>query len=691
MLDSAVSASLLYSTRLLARLAKRATRFIQIGLRSGAIETACYLGNPSLQFHVITEAPERALIAALAGGEGASIVAIRADMLGAAPGYPLPTELDMLTIVSFDALAAPTHNLELLSSLIADADERGLHAFLVDDVHQLWMKCSALSPSNLATLDLTTCTLLILPRLATPSVLCFSHLATLGGAERSLLGLIDELVSDHWINCAVVCPHDGPLTDALRAAGAAVLIAPFPWWCQDGAKVEVDDTWLPVGVAALLAMLPAFRRINPDVIWTQTLTMPWGALAAQLLQRPHIWSVSEHGEKDHGLRFFHPFERIVGFIAKQSDFIFTNSSQLRADLFPALGPTRVDVLHRHIVLPDFKPLADEELPWKRPHSFRIAVVGSIQQGKGQEDAILAAALLTERGRDVELILIGQNGNAAYRAMLDALVEERGLQEVVQFAGYVPEPFPIMATVDAIAACSRSEAFGRAVVEGILLERPIVYTAAGGHLDIMGEQQAGLPYQPGDVAGLAERIAALIDDPELRRTLAARALQRARTMFTREAYGGKVAARLRDCAVANGAWPAAVMNDSMGSLAALGSDDIVTYVPRPAWHIVLDEARPGADGRAFREADAAFRTELGRLQRELQSISRTLREAEGTLGAEHARLQRAAEATFREEEARLKALLAEKAARLEAIEQSRSWRITAPLRAVNAALQRLTRR
>ncbi|MEZ5786287.1 MAG: glycosyltransferase [Xanthobacteraceae bacterium] len=464
-------------------------------------------------------------------------------------------------------------------------------------------------------------TIVILPRSQAVGLLCVAHLPTLGGAERSLLELVDELVSDHWIFCAVVCPSEGALPARLRARGAAVLIAPLTWWCEPGRHRHSDDTWLAAGLTALLAVTPRLRAINPDIVWTQTMVIPWGALAAQILERPHVWSVCEYGERDHDLRFACPFGAVIAFIGRQSDFVFANSTQLLNALFAGLDQSRVDVLHRHIKLDraEVRRLGRSEHPWKRSTSFRLVVVGAIHKGKGQEDVIRALAVLRRQGRDVELALVG-SWDDSYRAVLDALIAEEQLDDVVTFRGFQDEPYAIVLAADAVVSCARSEAFGRVVVEAMLLERPIVYTAAGGHLDYMVDGETGLAYQPGDIEGLADRIARLVDDRDLGSRLGATASERARQLFTPDRYGGKVAHRLRDLTRRRGSYPlAAVSNDSLRSLAALG-----TRTDRIPMGVDLPE------GKAELEAGHAIEAENASLRRAETEMERRHTAAAGNL-------------------------------------------------------------
>lgn len=63
-----------------------------------------------------------------------------------------------------------------------------------------------------------------------------------------------------------------------------------------------------------------------------------------------------------------------------------------------------------------------------------------------------------------------------------------------------------------------------ILEGLATGLPIVASATGGSPELVGD--GGLLFPRDDVVSLAQRLALLLDDPELRRDLGARARRRA---------------------------------------------------------------------------------------------------------------------------------------------------------------------
>ena len=137
------------------------------------------------------------------------------------------------------------------------------------------------------------------------SVVFFSHSAGLAGAERSLLDLIKGL-TERAILCTVVLPGEGKLSDVLKENGCAVYMLPESvrskiswWWCginsDDYSKRKMTDSLHVV----MNKIVPELKKINPDIIYSQTIVSPWGAVCAGLLNIPHVLSVREYGVLDH--------------------------------------------------------------------------------------------------------------------------------------------------------------------------------------------------------------------------------------------------------------------------------------------------------------------------------------------------------------------------------------------------------
>lgn len=377
------------------------------------------------------------------------------------------------------------------------------------------------------------------------NVCFFSHSSALGGAERVLLELVDDLIVDHGAICSVVLPAWGPLAESLAKIGAATIVAPYAFWCTLGnfraTEAQKSELIRKSGKAIIAAVFPYLRLVDPDVIWTQTMVIPWGAMAAAKLNKPHVWHITEFGERDHDFSFFSPLSSLVQEIKESSDLVYTCSDAVAQALFPATSNERVRTLYCLPRLTEEQKTAggDAGKYFSIPDALKLGIFSSVHPGKGQEDIILAVAELTLRGRNVELLLAGAEISPEYRRRLDEIIAQNKLGDRVHFCGLLEDPFPAMRAVDVIVICSRCEAFGRLGIEAMQLGKPVIYPNTGGIQEYMCDGKTGLAYTPCDISGLVERLESLMADPSLRSSMSDFGKMHVAKLINKESFSGEV--------------------------------------------------------------------------------------------------------------------------------------------------------
>ena len=122
------------------------------------------------------------------------------------------------------------------------------------------------------------------------------------------------------------------------------------------------------------------------------------------------------------------------------------------------------------------------------------------------------------------------GERVYVLSLRRAVTAAGLEPRVRFTGERADVPRLAASADIYCQPNRDpEGFGIAFVEALVAGLPVVTTAAGGALEIVGDDECGRLVPPGDVPALAAALEQLIADAPLRRALGARGPARARTL------------------------------------------------------------------------------------------------------------------------------------------------------------------
>jgi glycosyltransferase involved in cell wall biosynthesis len=163
----------------------------------------------------------------------------------------------------------------------------------------------------------------------------------------------------------------------------------------------------------------------------------------------------------------------------------------------------------------------------------LGVVGNIQEWKGQVVLVEAMARVVAAVPSVRGLIIGgvHRAGADYHGQLERRIRELHLDRTVSITGFRSDIADVMNALDVVVHTSiRPEPFGRVILEGMLLGKPVVASAAGGVPELIRDGETGFLTPPGDAAQLAQRLIPLLQDADLRRQIGQRAQAWAREEF-----------------------------------------------------------------------------------------------------------------------------------------------------------------
>ncbi|ACC70263.1 glycosyltransferase family 4 protein [Paraburkholderia phymatum] len=368
-------------------------------------------------------------------------------------------------------------------------------------------------------------------------VLAIDQSGVLGGAELSLLEIVKALKA----RVQVLLFDDGPFHAALRREGVAVDVLD-PGATRDIRKQGGTPPLAKAvkGVASLVRATVARAR-QSDVIYANTQrAMVIGALAGRLARRPVVWHLRDIVSPEH---FGSKQLAIIKWCAKLGLAHVIANSAASARAFADLtqfGDKRIDVVFNGISSAPFNALRDVPQSVLRTRldlpqdAFLVGSFSRLAQWKGQH-VLLEAMVLNPH---MHAVLVGAPlfGEDAYEAMLHAFVAAHGLEARVHFLGFQDDVAACMCAVDVVAHTSITpEPFGRVIVEGMLAQRPVVASRAGGVTEIIDDGVNGVMCTPGDAHALADTLAELRSDQALRDRLVARGYQTAVRKFGTQAY------------------------------------------------------------------------------------------------------------------------------------------------------------
>jgi len=142
--------------------------------------------------------------------------------------------------------------------------------------------------------------------------------------------------------------------------------------------------------------------------------------------------------------------------------------------------------------------------------------------------IRALALLH---KDTSRVRLEIAGSGPELKALEHEVQLHRLANHVRFLGWQADLMPLMAGWDIYVQPSVGEPFGITALEAMAAGLPVVATADGGLPELVEHGRTGWLVPPRDSAALADRLRALLLDPEQRRRMGAAGCARARESFS----------------------------------------------------------------------------------------------------------------------------------------------------------------
>lgn len=339
-------------------------------------------------------------------------------------------------------------------------------------------------------------------------ILQISSAASFGGGERYVADLTNSLVSRGHDLYAVLRPHS-PLIGHLKLDRDKIKTLPMRNSLDVQSAHELAKFVARLGIEVLhahvardysLAAYAARRNPQTKFVVTRHVLFQLSRLHRHTLSRAHrVIAVSNAVARK--LRS----QRIV------------NENQL------AVVPNGVDVDRFKIEFNRLSFLRSLGLP---PDGPLVGSVGELRTLKRHDDFIRAAALVAAQFPDAHFVLAGLDTSLSREVHrhLEQLVLESGLKDRFHFLGWVEEAEKLLSTIDVFVSASETESFGLAIAEAMAAGIPVVATATEGAREVVDDRVTGLLVPIGDVGKIAEAIAKLLSDEQLRTQTGTRARQ-----------------------------------------------------------------------------------------------------------------------------------------------------------------------
>ena len=339
-------------------------------------------------------------------------------------------------------------------------------------------------------------------------ILFVDHASALGGAEKSLLLLMQQLDRQQWQ------PHLACVDGDLARAATAVNIPVHPIILPRLRKSIrfPADVWQGAATIAHIAQQTGAAFLHANTVRAALYT----AVAARRARLPFIWHM-----RDFWLSENKPQQLWLDQWAKQTlchtaSIVIANSHAVATHL-PC--PNKVRVVHNGIDLTQFEETAVSSTFRQQfnipPDAPLVGTVGRLRPWKGQDRFIRVAAQIAKTNPSVHFVIVGGTPfqvQDSYEKQLHQLAAKHNLSNQITFTGQLQDVGSALAELDIFVHAGDPEPFGLVNVEAMAMGKPVVAFAHGALPEIIVHEETGLLIQSENEAEMATAVTQLLNQP-----------------------------------------------------------------------------------------------------------------------------------------------------------------------------------
>ena len=333
-----------------------------------------------------------------------------------------------------------------------------------------------------------------------------------GGAETVFIDLASR-ISKHKYRSLAVIRGKGWVWEELRRRGMEPILL----------DAKGSFNWRYLGQLRKLIRSEGVNLIQSHLLGSNV----YCSLAGLLTGIPVV--AIFHGSVDIGDN-----ERLKGakfaLINAGADVVIAVSKQLREDISgrTSLNTSKTRVIYNGIDTSIFRRARSKALRQKFGWPDNVVVIGSlgnIRPAKGYEILLRAAAILQQSSRPYRFVVAGQGKGKLYEELL-LLRNELGLEESVQFLGFIDDAGDFLANIDLFLSSSISEGLPLSAIQAMAANLPLIATRCGGYEELIRDRENGWLVEVGNPGAIADAIESLAADTRLQAALGEQARRHA---------------------------------------------------------------------------------------------------------------------------------------------------------------------
>ena len=293
--------------------------------------------------------------------------------------------------------------------------------------------------------------------------------------------------------------------------------------------------------ARLLPLVRHIRRAFPFDLIDAHFGYPEGATAGLLADTFHVpYTITLRGSETAFAEYRYR-RKTLRWAMRRAGHVIAVSDDLRDfAIREGVSRERASTIPNGIDTAIFHPSEPQEVRLRRglPLDRQLIVsAGELIEAKGHHLVIRSVKTLLDRGRKVELLILGSTarGGPRYENDLRRLVSELGIGANVHLIGWVNRDglAELLSAADLFCLASFTEGWPNVVNEALACGTPVVASRVGGVPAMLSSEQYGVMVPPKDVGALTEALHRGLDTRWDRAAIAARGQSRTWADVARE--------------------------------------------------------------------------------------------------------------------------------------------------------------
>lgn len=355
----------------------------------------------------------------------------------------------------------------------------------------------------------------------------------LGGSERQLALLAQELYRRHIDVRVFALDAEGPWLERLRTCGVPVIAGRF----GGGGGIRA---------VRVLRLTRSAMRLAGTILWFRPAVvhayLPLAnfvaAVVGSTFRVPRVL-ISRRGlgtYRDSGPNW----NRLDRLAYRLSDFTICNSKAVLEDSVRRdnLGREKYRVIYNGIESNELGPATSQRRRIRNQlrlesEDIVLVKVANLIPYKGHEELLTAFQLVIRAYPAARLVLAGEDRDN-WKQQLEHLVDKLGIREKVLFFGRCENIPALLEAMDVAVVSSREEGFSNALLEALEAGLPVVATDVGGNREALEDGRFGLLVPSRNPTALAGGINTMISSLAYWREVAGEARKMVRERFSIEA-------------------------------------------------------------------------------------------------------------------------------------------------------------